>query len=297
MGLPWSSTDHWRVVQEASEALGEDLAWLLLDAPDAVLARTREAQLAVFCNSMVAWDAVRPLVESPVVFAGHSLGQVSALVAAGSLSLADGVRLVARRAEVTQAAADSRPGRLVALIGADLDSAEALCEGLDGAWVANDNAVGQVVVGGTPEAMDAVAARAGEFGVRRTIALNVGGAFHTPLMATAAEELAETLSDMDFAAPAAPVVSNTDGRAHTDGAGWAERLAAQLVSPVRWRSCMATIDSLCPDSLLELGPGGVLAGLARRCASHVPVRPVAEPADLVIIEPAGVSGSVVAEVA
>ncbi len=280
MGRPWRSSAHWQVVVEAAEALGEPLESLLLEAPEDVLARTREAQLAVFLHSLVAWHALREEVEAPRAFAGHSLGQVTALVAAGVLSVTDGVRLAARRAEVTQAAADARPGRLLALVGADLATARAACRDLGEVWVANDNAPGQVVVGGAPEAVEAAAARAAELGVRRTIRLNVGGAFHTPLMAPAAEALAAEVATMTFREPVAPVVSNVDGRAYADGAGWRQRLAAQLVCPVRWRSCMATLAALEPELLVEVGPGAVLAGLARRCAPALPVRPVAAPADL-----------------
>src|SRR5262249_40806664 len=148
--------------------------------------------------------AVGDAVRDPVAFAGHSLGQLTALVAAGALSLDDGIRLVARRAAATQASADRRPGRMAALMGADLDTAEKACDGTDGAWVANDNAPGQVVIGGTPEGVEAASAQASSLGVRRVIALKVGGAFHTPLFDDARAEFQPVLAGTRFVTPTAP---------------------------------------------------------------------------------------------
>src|SRR5438876_517894 len=117
MGAPWREHPAWKIVEQAEAALGEPLAPLLLDAPADQLARTREAQLAVLCTSLVAWEAARPMLDDVVAFAGHSLGQVTALIASGALDLDDGVRFAARRAELTQAAADEHPGRMAALAG------------------------------------------------------------------------------------------------------------------------------------------------------------------------------------
>jgi [acyl-carrier-protein] S-malonyltransferase len=288
MGEPWRGSRSWAVVERAEAALGEPLAHLLLEAGDDVLARTREAQLAVFLQSLMAWEAVRadladPDLDPPVAFAGHSLGQVTALVAAGSLSLEDGVRLAAARAAATQAAAEAAPGRLAALLGADLDLAEAACAAVEGAWVANDNAPGQVVIGGTPAGVEAAAGEARRLGARKVIPLNVGGAFHTPLMAPAAAALGPVLDGLRFRRPSAPVVSNVDGRPYGDAAGWPARLAAQLVSPVRWRDTLLTLAGLGARSLVEVGPGGVLAGLARRTVAGVPVRTVAIPDDVPLL--------------
>jgi [acyl-carrier-protein] S-malonyltransferase len=279
MGGPWRTTPWWALVERAEEALGEPLAPLLLDAPAEALARTREAQLAVFVQSLVAWEAVREALAAPVAFAGHSLGQLTALVAAGALSFEDGVRLVARRAAATQAAADRRPGRMVALVGAEPEVAAQACEAAGEAWVANDNAPGQVVVGGTPAGVEAASEAARALGVRRVIPLNVGGAFHTPLFADARAELEPALAATPFAVPGAPVVSNVDARPHTDPAGWPAQLGAHLVSPVRWRQSVLTLVSLGADSFVEVGPGNVLAGLARRTSPGVPVRNVASPED------------------
>jgi [acyl-carrier-protein] S-malonyltransferase len=281
MGLPWRETPAWAVVERAEAALGRPVARLLLDAPEANLERTLEAQLVVFVQSLMAWEAVAgSLEEEPRAFAGHSLGQLTALVAAGVLSFEDGVRLVARRAAATQEAADRQPGRMAALVGAELEQAEAACADVPRAWVANDNAPGQVVIGGTPLGVEAASARARELGVRRVIPLNVGGAFHTPLFAEAAEALGPVLAATPFAPAQAPVVSNVDAEPHTDPADWPSQLARHLVSPVRWRPSLLTLERLGADSLIEVGPGNVLAGLARRTLPGVPVRNVAVPADV-----------------
>src|SRR6185436_16474854 len=147
---------------------------------------TREAQLAVLLNSLVSWEAARPCVGDVVAFAGHSLGQVTALIASGVLTLDDGVRFAARRAELTQAAADAHPGKMAALLGATPEQAGDACAAApDACWVANDNAPGQVVIAGTPDGLATASAAAKEVGVKRVTPLNVGGAFHTPLMADA----------------------------------------------------------------------------------------------------------------
>ena len=281
LGAPWRDHDAWHVVEEAEAATGEPLAELLLDAPEEVLSRTREAQLAVLTTSLVAWEAVRATVRAPVAFAGHSLGQVTALVAAGALSLADGVRFAARRAELTQSAADMHPGRMVALLGATPEQAADACTAApDGCWVANDNAPGQVVIAGTPDGVGAGSARAKELGVRRATALNVGGAFHTPLMHDAALGLAELLPDVALQPTDHPVVSNDDAQPYTDADGWTTRLARHVEVPVRWREVQLTLAGLGATTFLEVGSGSMLAALAKRTVPGVTVRGIAQPSDV-----------------
>lgn len=281
MGAPWRDHPAWRVIDEAEAAFGEPLAHLVLDAGPDELARTREAQLAVLLTSLVAWAAVREQVPAPVSFAGHSLGQVTALIAAGVLPLDAGVRFAARRAELTQAAADANPGRMAALLGATVEQAEDACTAApDACWVANDNAPGQVVIAGTPEGVDAGSARAKELGVKRVTALNVGGAFHTPLMDPAAAALVAEVVDVELGTPGAPIVSNHDGQPYGDGPGWRDRLPEHVRVPVRWRTSMETMAALGASSLLEVGHGSMIAGLAKRTIPDVPVRNVATPGDL-----------------
>ena len=281
MAAEWRDHPAWQVVEQAEEALDESLAPLVLDASAQELARTREAQLAVLLTSLIAWEAARSQLSSPVAFAGHSLGQITALIAAGTLSLDDGVRFAARRAELTQIAADRHPGKMAALIGGDPEQAALACKAApDECWVANDNAPGQVVVAGTPAGVEATSARARELGVRRVLPLNVGGAFHTPLMADAHEALVDVLATMTFAPSVVPVVSNEDGAAYTDGEGWRTRLAEHIIRPVRWRVVMTTLCEMGADCFVEVGYGSMLAGLAKRGAPGVTIARIGKPDDV-----------------
>lgn len=285
LGTPWVDTPSWALVERAEKATGESLAPLLTDAPAQDLARTREAQLVVFLASLLAWDVAGPALEEAgaeiKAFGGHSLGQITALVAAGALPFDDGCRLAARRARHTQDAADARPGRLAALLGATVEQAQDSCAAAAGAcWIANDNAPGQVVIGGTPEGLDAASAKAKELGVKRVMALNVGGAFHTPLMQAAADAFAADLAAAPFADTTVPVISNHDARPYIDAAGWPERLSEQLIRPVRWAATMPALEALGADTFVEVGPGTTLTGLAKRAHPDLTLRNVATPADL-----------------
>lgn len=281
MGAPWQEHPAWKLLEQAEGALGEPLRALVTDASAEQLARTRDAQLAVLCTSLVAWEALRPLVDDVIAFAGHSLGQVTALVASGALDLEDGVRFAARRAELTQRAADDHPGRMAALLGATIDQATEACAAApDACWIANDNAPGQVVLAGTPDGLEAGLARAKELGVRRATTLNVGGAFHTPLMASAADGIADALRDVPFAIPEAPIVANHDGAAYADADGWPARSAEHVTVPVRWRTCMETLAARGADAFVEVGTGSMIAGLAKRTVPDVPVLPCGTPDDL-----------------
>lgn len=284
MASAWTDHPAWKLVEAAEAALNEPLGELITTAPESALTRTREAQLAVLLTSLVAWEAARPMLAgAPVCFAGHSLGQVSALIAAGALSIEDGVRFAALRAEATQTAADTHPGRMVALIGASPEEADAVCAAIEGAWIANDNAPGQIVIAGTPEAMEAALGEAKSRGIKRAIPLNVGGAFHTPLMADATATLESVLAETPIATPCAPVIANDDATPVTDPAEWRQRLARHVSVPVRWRTSMTAIAALTPDACLEVGYGSMLAGLAKRTTPDLVVRSMATPDDLLTL--------------
>lgn len=286
MARPWKGHAAWSVVETAEAALGEPVAPLVLDADAATLARTREAQLAVLVTSLVAWEAARPIIEQRhevVAFAGHSLGQVTALIAAGVLPFADGVRFAARRAELTQAAADAHPGRMAALLGATPETAAAACAATPGeCWIANDNAPGQLVIAGTPDGIDRAVTAAKAAGVKRAMPLNVGGAFHTPLMDGARPGLAAALRDVALAPPRAPVVSNADATAYDDGEGWRQRLEQHPLRPVCWRESMQTLAAAPLDAaaFVEVGHGSMIAGVAKRTVPGVVVLAAATPDDL-----------------
>lgn len=280
-GRAWLDHPAWSVVRDAEELLDRPLAPLLLEADADQLSGTEASQLAVLLASLVAWEALRPtLMSEPVAFAGHSLGQITSLLASGALPRAEGLRLAAERARLSQASADARPGRMAALVGTDLEVAARLCAGVDGAWVANDNAPGQVVVAGTPDGIEAVARQAPQLGVRRVMPLDVGHAFHTPLLADAADGLRPLLERTAFREPPAPVVANTDALGHTDPACWPGQLTRHLVEPVRWRESQRTLAASGADTFVEVGPGRVLAGLAKRTVPDVTLRNVTAPDDL-----------------
>jgi [acyl-carrier-protein] S-malonyltransferase len=191
------------------------------------------------------------------------------------------MRFAVARAEATQAAADRRPGRMAALLGAT-PAQLAAATSVDGCWLANDNAPGQAVVAGTPEGVDAAIDAAKALGLRKAVPLSVDGAFHTQLMAGARADLQPVLASLTLSPPAAPVVSNGDALAHRDGAGWRVRLADHLVSPVRWRDSLTTLAGLA-EGFVEVGPGGLLSGMARRTVPASPIRNVAVPADAALL--------------
>ena len=281
VGLAWVDDRAWEVVGQAEALLDRPVARLLLEADAAELAATGASQLAVLLASLVAWDALAPrLDEPPVAFAGHSLGQVTALLAGGAVDRSDGLRLAAERADLSQASADARPGGMAALVGAELDVAARVCEGGDDVWIANDNAPGQVVIAGTPEGLAAAAERARRLGVRRVMALDVGHAFHTPLLADAAANLRPVLEGIAFREGTAPIVANTDALGHTDPHCWADQLTRHLVEPVRWRESQRTLAASGATTFIEVGPGRVLAGLAKRTVPDVAVVNVTTPDDL-----------------
>jgi [acyl-carrier-protein] S-malonyltransferase len=283
MGRPFVDHPSFEIVDEASRASGRDVARLLLDAGADELTETRNAQLATFTLSLVVLDAIERVGLEPVVCAGHSLGEYTALVASGSLSFDDGVRLVAERGEAMQAAADARRGTMAALIGLDAAALEPALAAADGeAWLANDNAPGQVVVAGTPEGVAAAIEAARSLGARKALPLPVGGAFHSPLMAPARDRLAKALSGVVFRPLETPVVANVDAQVHKDPDEWPELLCRQLCAPVRWRETLQTISALAGDRLMlvEAGPGTVLTGLARRVLPAAAVHSVASPDDL-----------------
>jgi [acyl-carrier-protein] S-malonyltransferase len=281
MGQAWVEHPSWEVIGEASAIAGRDLTALLLDAPMEELTQTANAQLATFAMSLVVLDAVERLGLFPAACAGHSLGEYTALVASGALSLSDGTGLVVERGNAMQAAADERPGTMAALIGIADDDAEAACQRAeDEVWVANYNAPGQVVIAGTVEGVATATDRAKELGARKVLPIPVSGAFHTQLMLPARTRLRQTLESVDFHSPEVPVVANVDARVHTDPAEWPGLLSAQLCSPVRWRQSLEALSGRGATVLAELGPGGVLTGMVRRTIPDVKGVAVAVPADL-----------------
>jgi [acyl-carrier-protein] S-malonyltransferase len=283
MGSSWKDHPSFELVDQASEIVGRDVAALLLEADEETLRRTQNAQLATFVSSLIVLDAAERLGLEPFACAGHSLGEYSALVATGSLSYDDGLRLVAERGIAMQDAADARAGTMMAVLGLDDDGVEAACVRAEGeAWVANYNAPGQVVIAGEPASLERAAEIAKALGAKRVLSFPVGGAFHTPFMAPARERLRKAISEISFREPDPLVVANVDARSHTDPADWPSLLSAQLCSPVRWRQTLQTLADLGCRTFVELGPGGVLTGLAKRSleGEEYSLYSIATPADL-----------------
>jgi [acyl-carrier-protein] S-malonyltransferase len=283
MGESWVDHPSFELVGHASEVLGRDVASLLLGADQQTLTNTANAQLATFVMSLVILDAAERLGLEPAACAGHSLGEYTALVATGALSYEDGLELVAERTAAMAEAAEHNPGTMLAVLGLDDEDVEAACVRAEGdVWVANYNAPGQVVIAGEHDSVERAASLAKKAGARRLVALPVGGAFHTPLMASARDRLRKALAAATFFESDPAVVANVDAKAHAEGEDWPGLLSAQLCAPVRWRQSLDTLFSSGARTFVELGPGGVLSGLAKRVlpSGSVVSCTVATPAEL-----------------
>ena len=285
--LAASSRAAAAVFAAADAALGESISELAWDGPAERLDRTENAQPALLATSMAILDALRErwtaaglTAPTPTFAAGHSMGQYSALVAAGALSLEDGVRLVRRRGELMQASAQGRDGAMAALIGLDDARLPELVAGASqhGTFVvANRNAPGQVVVSGERAAIEAGAAIAKELGARRSIVLPVSVAAHSPLMAEAADAMRETLASIHFAAPSSPLLANRDGRAITTAEGCRSELVEHLTAGVDWVGAIQGMVRAGVTTFVEIGPGKVLTGLTKRIAPEAEVIPADDP--------------------
>lgn len=281
MGRPWQNHESWELVEEASQICGRDLSWLLLDADANDLKDTRNAQLTTFVASLMVLDAVERLGIVPSFCAGHSLGEYTALTATGALSFEDGVRLVIERADAMHEAGLSSPGTMAAVLGLDDETVEVACRLADNqVWVANFNAPGQVVIAGSPEGVAAASEQAKALGAKKVMPLQVSGAFHTPFMTPARERLRTAITLASPRDTEVPVVSNVDALAHATGDEWSSLLSAQLSSPVRWKHCLLTLADHGVTGFVELGPGGVLTGMAKRTVENARTISVSTPEEL-----------------
>ncbi len=251
------------------DALGFRLSRLMWEGPESQLTLTQNTQPAILAHSVAVWAVVRPRFHAVGAAAGHSLGEYSAHVAAGTLAPTVAAQLVRRRGELMYAAGEERPGTMAAVLGlatAQVDQACNEASGADGVAVAaNLNAPDQTVISGDPAAVT----RAGEGckarGAKRVVALKVSGAFHSPLMVPAVDGLHDALTGVDFADPAWPVIANAGAEPVRTGVDAKRLLVDQLTAPVRWVECMRAAAALVPGAtFVELGPGTVLAGLVKR---------------------------------
>lgn len=258
------------VFDEANDVLGIDLSTIILEGPAEELVRSHNAQPAILTASIAMLRAIEErmgdAMPKPAFVAGHSLGEFSALVAVGSLEFAQALRLVRRRGELMQAAAEATPSGMAALIGLTLDQALAACEGT-GAQVANANSEMQVVIAGPKSALEAAIERAKEAGARRALPLDVAGAFHTEVMRPAQDEMDRLFAETQFSAPAAPVICNTTASPLVTGDEIRGELADQLCGCVYWQHSIEYMAAHGVERYVEIGPGNVLTGLAKRIAT------------------------------
>jgi [acyl-carrier-protein] S-malonyltransferase len=268
---------------QASEVLGYDLARLCFEGPDEKLDSTVYSQPALFVTSLAAIEQLRQ--DSPEVVlsceaaAGLSLGEYTAMVFAGVMDFPNGLRLVQRRGEAMQQAADATPSGMVSILGLEQEVVEWLCdEAREGETllIANLLCPGNIVVSGTNSACERVADLATKAGAMKVVPLAVAGAFHTPIMDSAVRQLADALADVPMSPPAIPVVSNVDAQPHDDPEEIHELLVRQVVSPVRWEDSMRYLLASGYDEFYEIGPGRVLKGLLRRIDRKISCQNIGE---------------------
>jgi len=263
-------------IDEAEERLDFPLKRLCFDGPIEKLTETRYAQPAILVMSLVAYDWLAAREVEPSVTAGHSLGEYSALVAAGVLSFEDALDLVALRGRLMFESGEKIPGTMAAIIGLEGERIESCCEDASQGEIvqlANLNSPEQMVISGAVPAVERAMAACEAAGAKKVVRLNVSGAFHSKLMATAAEELGEKLSSTEFSKARTPVIPNVTAEATRDGGLLRELLIAQLTRPVLWVDSMRALRSLDASPALEVGPGKVLTGLMRRIDREAKVHP------------------------
>ena len=255
--------------EKANEILGFRITDLMFEGTDEDLRQTKVTQPAIFLHSVILAKTMGEEFD-PSMVAGHSLGEFSALVAAGALSFEDGLRLVSARAQAMQKACEINPSTMAAVLALPDEKVEEICAGVDGTVVcANYNCPGQLVISGEVEAIDAACAKLLEAGAKRALKLKVGGGFHSPCMEPARAELAEAIERTDFHTPAVPVYQNVDAKPHTDPAEIKANLVALLTAPVRWTQSVQNMVADGADEFIEVGPGKVLQGLVAKIARGV----------------------------
>lgn len=271
------------VFAEASAALGYDLRRLVSDGPEDRLNQTEITQPAMLCAGVASFRVASEAgLPEAAMMAGHSLGEYSALVSAGSLALADAVRLVARRGQLMQSAVAVGEGAMAAIIGLDDDAVIEACARVDSGIVeaVNFNAPGQVVIAGVSAAVEAAMAAAKELGAKRALPLPVSVPSHCALMQDAAAELAAELEAVALEMPRVPVVHNQSASVAADVEEIRERLRLQLYQPVRWVACVQAMQQQGVECLVECGPGKVLTGLTRRIEKSMQAHAVFDAASL-----------------
>lgn len=258
--------------EEANDILGFDIASIMFEGSDEALKQTNVTQPAIFLHSVILAECLGDAFQ-PDMVAGHSLGEFSALVAAGALQFADGLRLVSARANAMQKACELQPSTMAAVLGLDNEVVETICNDIDGVVVAaNYNCPGQLVISGEVPAVEAACAALSEAGARRALMLPVGGAFHSPLMEPAREELASAIAQADIQAPRCPIYQNVSAEPTSDPDLIRQQLVSQLTAPVRWTQTMQTMIADGASEVTEVGPGKVLQGLFKKVDRAFPTQ-------------------------
>lgn len=254
---------------KANEILGFSITDIMFEGSAEELKQTKVTQPAVFLHSVILAEV---LGVEPQAVAGHSLGEFSALVVAGALSFEDGLRLVAKRAMAMQKCCEAQPGAMAAILALEDEVVEQICDQTEGVVVAaNYNCPGQLVISGASESVDAACEKLKAAGARRALRLPVGGAFHSPLMEAAREELEQAIAEVEFHTPKCPIYQNVDAKPQSDPEQIKQNLIAQLTSPVRWTQIMREMVADGVDSFVELGPGAVLQGMIKKLGAQVEV--------------------------
>ena len=258
---------------KANEILGFNITEIMFSGTADELKQTKVTQPAVFLHSVIL---AKVMNIQPAAVAGHSLGEFSALVAAGALSFEDGLRLVAKRAMAMQKCCESQPGGMAAILNLDDAIVEQVCAEIDGVVVAaNYNCPGQLVISGADEAVNEACTKLKEAGAKRALRLPVGGAFHSPLMEAARAELEQAISEVEFKTPICPIYQNVDAMPHTDAESIKANLIAQLTAPVRWTQIAKNMIADGVEAFTELGPGNVLQGLIKKVDANAVVESIA----------------------
>jgi [acyl-carrier-protein] S-malonyltransferase len=256
-----------QLFEKANETLGFRITDIMFEGTDEQLTQTKVTQPAVFLHSVISAICLGDDF-APAMVAGHSLGELSALVASGALKFEDGLRLVYARAMAMQKACEAAPGTMAAVIGLPDETIEGICKEVstEGNIVvpANYNCPGQLVISGNVDAINAACERLKAAGAKRALPLKVGGAFHSPLMQPAKDELEKAIEATTFSAPQCPVYQNFDGKAHTNPEEIKANLIAQLTGSVRWTTCVQNMISAGADDFTECGPGKALQGMIGR---------------------------------
>jgi [acyl-carrier-protein] S-malonyltransferase len=272
------------VFDEADDALGFSLSRLMWEGPEAELTLTHNAQPAILVHSLAVWTVLGPHLR-PVLAAGHSLGEYTAYAVLGALALPDAVRLVRRRGDLMHDAGARRPGTMAAVVGLPGERVAEICEAVSTAdaivVAANFNAPDQTAISGDVQGVERAGVALRDAGARRVLPLAVSGAFHSPLMASAADGLAAALDTVAIGQPAAPVVANASAEPVRDAGSARRLLAEQLTAPVRWVASMRRAAALADGArFLEVGPGHVLTGLLKRSVPDAHATPLGTVADV-----------------